>query len=177
MKRNLYILTLFSLGFAACEQIDELTKFEIDYDTSITIPSTTGLNLPLDILTPDVSSNAESSFAINDTRKDLVEEIRLKKLELTIREPKNADFSFLKSINIYIKAEGLPKEKIAWHDDVSANSGSKLSLETTGVDLKEYIKQDEFSLITEVVTDEALSTDYTIDAHTVFGVNAKILGI
>ncbi|MDF9798652.1 hypothetical protein OKW21_003915 [Catalinimonas alkaloidigena] len=177
MKRNVYSLILLFFVFTACEQVDELTKFNMDYDTSITIPSTTGLNLPLDIFTPDVKTNSESTFGVNDTRKDLVEEIRLKTLELTIQTPNDADFSFLKTIDIYIEAEGLPKEKIAWHEDVSSISGNMLALETTGIDLKEYIKQDEFSLITEVVTDEALSSDYTIDVHTIFGVNAKILGI
>jgi len=177
MKNSLIALLLLCVGIVACEKLDEFTQFKMDYDSSVVIPSSTGLNLPVDLFTPDVKTNSESKFAINDTRKDLIEEITLDELELTISSPDGEDFSFLKTIDIYIEAEGLPKEKIAWHDDVSSVVGSTLSLETAQVDLKEYIKKDEFTLMTEVVTDEALKSDHTIDIHTVFNVNAKILGI
>ena len=84
---RIYILLL---GFAvftftnSCKKIDELTKFEMDYNATVVIPSTSGLGLPFSVLTPSVTSNSEATFEVNDTRKDLIEEILLKKLELRI---------------------------------------------------------------------------------------------
>jgi hypothetical protein len=97
-------------------------------------------------------------------------------LDLTITSPSNADFSFLKSINVYISAEGLNEVKIAWKENVPSDV-TLLSLDVTGVDLKEYIKADKFSLRLNTETDELLASDHHIDVHSAFFVDAKILGI
>jgi len=49
-------------------------------------------------------------------------------------------------------------------------------LETTGTDLKEYIKADEFKLRVNTITDEVIATDHQIDINSVFFVDVKILG-
>ena len=117
----------------------------MEFNESVVIPSSTGINLPFNILTPDVETNSASTFSNNKTRKDLVDEIKLTKLELTIKSPTNADFSFLKSISVYISATGLPEAKIAYKDEVPANAGAVLTLDVSGVDLKEYIKADKMN--------------------------------
>ncbi len=173
-----YILFLLAVvALSGCEKVDKLTQFDMNYDSSVDIPSTVGINLPFNIYTPDITTNSESSFESNDTRKDLIEQINLKTMELTVSKPSGEDFSFLKSIEITIKADGLDDKKIAWKNDIPSNAGNKISLETTSDDLKEYIKKDNFKLDVETVTDEILTKDYTLDIHTVFFVDAKILGI
>ncbi|HFX18281.1 MAG TPA: hypothetical protein ENK64_04010 [Flavobacteriales bacterium] len=171
-------IVLFSLLFlvSACEKLDKLTQFNMEYNETITIPASAGIDLPFNIITPDVDTNSESTFEINDTRKDLIEKINLKTLDLTITSPPDADFSFLKSIKIYISAEGLPEVKIAWKDDIPANA-NKINLEVTDRDLKDYIKADKFKLRVETVTNELISQDHEIKVHAVFFVDAKILGI
>ena len=116
-----------------------------------------------------------STFEINDTRKDLVEEIILTKLALRLEQPEGADFSFLESINVFIKADGLSEIKIAWKENVNSED-AYVNLETTNKDIKEYIKKDEFSLRVNAVTDEFLTSDHHINIHSVFFVDAKILG-
>jgi hypothetical protein len=149
----------------------------MEYNESIVIPSTTGIALPIDLLTPDIESNSESTFAINDTRKDLVEKIVLTSLDLAITSPSGGDFSFLESISIFINAEGLQETRIAWFDEIPPSAGSALVLETSDTDLKEYIKKDNFSLKVNTVTDELISSDHHIEIQAVFFVDAKILGI
>ena len=175
--KNLIFLFVLAIAFSGCKKIDELTQFDMDYDSSVDIPATTGINLPFNIFTPDITTNSESTFESNDTRKDLVEKIVLKTLELTVSKPSGEDFSFLKSIKITIKADGLADKEIAWDNAVPSNAGNKISLETTSDNLDEYIKKDSFKLDVETVTDEVLTKDYTIDIHSVFFVDAKILGI
>lgn len=176
MKNVLFaLMAIIVLG--SCDKLDELTKFDIDYKSSVTIPSTTGIDLPFDVFTPDVETNSESEFEVNDTRKDLIEEIRLKQLVLKITSPEDSDFSFLESIAIYISAEDLEEVKIAEEVEVDPNTGNTLDVDVIDVDLKEYIKKDAFNLRLETVTDEVISRDHEIEVNSTFFVDAKILGL
>lgn len=156
---------------------DKLTQFDMEYDASVVIQSNTGVNLPFNVYSPDIETNSESTFEVNDTRKDLIEEVILKSLVLNITSPNNGDFSFLESVEIFISAEGLNEEKIAGKTNIPDNIGAELTLETTGIDIQEYIKADDFQLRLNTVTDEIITSDHHIDLHTVFFVDAKILGV
>ena len=176
-KIKIYSLIIFVLIPSSCKKVDKLTQFTMPYDASVTIKSTTGINLPFDLLTPDITTNSESTFSLNNTRADLVQQIKLTKLTLTVSSPANGDFSFLKSIAIYISAGGQSETKVAWYDNVPASPGKTIELQTTDTDLKDYIKQDSFTLRLSTVTDKLLTTDHTINIHTEFFVDAKILGV
>lgn len=166
-------ILLFSLS---CKKIDKLTQFELEYNETVIIESSFGINTPFNIYTPDIETNSESEFAINDTRKDLIEEIILKRLTLELISPNNADFSFLESINIYISTDSISEIKIAWKENINGNGISTLELETTDKDLKDYIKADNFSLRVNTVTDEVITVDHEININSIFDVDAKILG-
>lgn len=160
-----------------CDVIDELTKFNMEYNAAIEIKSTANLNLPFDVFTPDVETNSESEFEVNDTRKDLIEDIRLRKLELDITAPSDQDFSFLESVEVFISAEGLDEIKIAYIKQVPETIGNSLSLDVENIDIKEYIKKDKFNLRLNTVTDKVLTNDCSIAVKSIFFVDAKILGI
>lgn len=177
MKKQILILSCIILSFIGCEKIDEVTQFDMEFNETVVIPSTIGVNLPFNILTPNIETNSESTFAVNDTRKDLIEEITLKTLNLTLTSPSNADFSFLTSIIVYISAEDLPEIKVAWKDRIPDDIGNVLDLELSDVDLKEYIQKDEFDIRLNTTTNKLLLSDHSINLHSVFFVDAKILGI
>lgn len=176
MKNLLLIFATLLTLLVGCKKINKLTQFDMEYNETVTIPSSTGINLPFNLFTPDVKSNSESTFAVNDTRKDLIEEIKLTQLDLTLTSPSNGDFKFLKSIEIFISADGLSEVKVAWKENISSSIGKYLELETTETDLQEFIKKDNFTLRVSTVTDEVLTSDQHIDVHSVFFVDAKILG-
>lgn len=173
----LYVSALCCVILGGCDELDKLTQFNMNYETTYTVPSTAGIDLPLNLSTPDIATDSESKYENNNTSKDLVEEIFLKGLDLTITSPDDGDFNFLKSVTIYINAEGLSEEKIAWKEDIPNDNSINLSLETTDNDLKEFIKKDEFSLRVHTVTDEAIESDHDIKVESVFEVNAKVLGV
>lgn len=50
MKKYFLFFALVAL-FVSCDKLDELTKFEMDYDQRVVIPSSTGVDLPFDIFT------------------------------------------------------------------------------------------------------------------------------
>ena len=171
------ILSLLLLVCNSCKKIDQFTQFSMDFNNEIVIPSSTGISLPINLLTPELETNSESTFEVNDTRKDLIEEIRLTSLILTLNAPNNADFSFLESISVYMNAQDLPEVEIAWKDDVPDNAGNQISLNVSNEDFKEYIKKDEFSLRVNTITDEILTSDHQIDIASSFFIDAKILGL
>ena len=164
-------LLLFTLS---CEEANELTEFDIEYEESFTVPGTLGIDTPISIPTPEITTNYEEKFSGNDTKKDLVEKIYMKELTLSVQSPSGGDFSFLKSLTIYIIADG-DKTKIASRESISNDVGSTLEMETSEVDLKEYIFKDSFKLETEVTTDEMISEDHEINAAMVFTVDAELL--
>ena len=177
MLKNIGIAICLVVLCSSCDKLDELTKFDIAYNQRVTIPSSTGIDLPFDIITPEIETNSESKFEVNDTRKDLVEEIRLTELEMVIISPTEADFSFLNSVEVYISADGLEEILVASLDEVPDNAGNTILLNTADVDLKEYIKKDAFSLRLNTVTDELMSSNHEIDVNSTFFVDAKILGL
>ncbi len=179
MKTKGYFLVMVFLlaGLSSCKKIKEsLTEFDITYHNSATIAATVPLNVPFDIPLPSVTTNTEEEFENNNTHKDLAKEIHLKTLELTVTDPADGDFGFLRNIEIYISADGLREKKIAWKLNIPDNIGGTLELETTSEDLKEYLFADKFKLRVRVTTDRLITRDYDIDIKTVFHVKANIFG-
>lgn len=177
MKKYFLYLIALSFCFSGCKTIDKLTQFNMEFNEEVTLPSSMGIGLPFDILTPEVPTNSEYAFSENDTRKDLIEEIILTELVLTIKSPDDSDFSFLKSIEVFINADGLEEQKIAWANDVPDNQGASIKLETSGTNLEEYIKKDQFKLKVSTVTDEAFTPDHVVNVYSKFFVDAKIAGL
>lgn len=62
----------------------------------------------------------------------------------------------------------MDEAKIARKDNVQSNSAE--------VDLKEYIKEDKFSLRLNAETDELLASDHEIHVYSVLFVDSKVLG-
>ena len=174
--KKLALISVCLISLVSCKDLEKLTEFNMNYSSSVTIQKSTSLNLPA-LITPDMKTNSESEFAVNNTRKDMVEEIMLTGLDMTITSPDGQTFSFLKSIKVFIVAEDLPEIQVAYQEVVGSNADDKLSLETTGEDLKEYIIKDKFSLRVETVTDETLPQDTKIKIDSRFFVNARVLGL
>ena len=179
MKKVLLSYLVFSIivGFFGCKKIDKLTQFNIDFQDKIVIASTAGINTPFNIVTPDKETNSKLTFENNNTRADLIQEITLSKADMVLDIPKDKTFRFLKSIAIFIKAEGLPEIEIASKNDIPNTVGNQLILDVSGADFKEYIKKDKFDIRVNTVTDEVTSQDYEITLSTTYFVNAKVLGI
>ena len=168
------ILTVLLIGIIFTVSCKKLLTFEISDSTTTTIKNQLPFDTPLNIPTPDVTTNSESEFEQNDTKVELVKEIILKRLALTITSPDGKTFSFLKSIEIYISADGEDETKIAWNNDVQSNAES-IELETTTAALDKYVKKDKYKLRTTVVTRETLFEDVDIKIDFTFQVTADPL--
>lgn len=174
MNKLFFTLLILLISMSGCEKIDKLTQFDMGYKMTVVIPSSSGINLPFNIFSPDVETNSESTFAIYSTSKDLIEEVLLTKLKLTLNSPSNGNLDFIKTIEIFISADGLAEQKVAWKENVP--SGRSVELELTQQDLKEYIKKDEFKLRLNTVTNKFLTSEHTIEVDASFFVDASVLG-
>lgn len=175
-KSYLLLIATFFISLSSCEKLKDLTTFSINNTSSITIPASPLVtSSPISITTPGVESNTEQAFSNNNTKANLVEEAILESLTLEITSPSDQKFDFLNEIEIYIKAEGLNEVLLASRMDIPESIGSSLELETTGENLKEYIKKENFSIKTKVLTDKVLNNDVDIDVKMEFKIRAKVL--
>jgi len=158
-----------------CNKLNDLVNFKMSYTSEVTVPSSLGVNLPLDILTPPVSTDAESTFNSNNTNKKLVKEIYLENVDISVKAPEGRDLSFLSSLHVYINADGLDEKLLASAENVPDNVGNMLSLETSGENFKEYIIQDTYSLRVKAVTDKLISEDVELSVKSGFKVKAGLL--
>lgn len=179
MKISSSILFILLFTFSGCKLIDELTHFDIDYNFTFTLPALGGsVNLDnLNIESPDVVNDTESTFEINNTRKDLVERATLKKFNVTILEPTDANFTFLNKIEIFVKTDVLDAKLIAWKDNIPDDIGNYLELETTSSDLKKYLTSDAIRVRLKTTSSSPLTEDLLLDLKSTVEVDAKILGI
>ena len=133
MKKYLvFFLVIFTL--VSCKK--KLTQFHIDYNSTITVPSTFGQFVPFSLSTPEVTTNSEQEFEVNNTRKDHIESIFLKDLVLTITSPNNEDFSFLNKIEVFISSPLHTEQKVASKSSISNSVGAQLVCDVENVDLQ-----------------------------------------
>jgi len=178
MKHSSSILFILIFTFIGCKLIDELTHFDMDYNYTFTLPAYGGINLDnLNIESNDVENDTESTFEINDTRKDLIESATLKKFDVTIIEPVDADFSFINKVEIFVRTEVLPEKLIAWKDNISDTVGNNLKLETISSNLRKYLISDAIKVRLKTTSSEPLKEDLLLDLQSAVEVDAKILGI
>ncbi|MBI1184367.1 hypothetical protein GC194_08855 [bacterium] len=176
-----YITSIFTIGLlifsGSCgDKLHKYTQFTIDYSSSFVVPSNSGLSLPLDFYTPETETNSEQEFAVNNTRKDLLEKVNVKSIKLKITSPDGQTFGFLNDVYIYLKADGLDEVLVAQRENIPSDVGSTLDLNVMDQDLQEYIKKDKFTLRAKTITDKVTNRDVAIQINTQFFVDAKVLG-
>lgn len=179
MRKYVPVILLFVaiLAYPGCKALEKLTQFYMSYDSGISVPSTLGIDTPFNIPTPAITTNSESTFAVNNTHKDLIDVINLTELRLTITDPATQTFDFLKDIEIYMSAGNLPEIKIASVYNIPKTGLTSLQLETVTDNLKDYIVQDSIQLRAKVTTRQLIAHDTQIAVHCRFWVDAKILGL
>jgi hypothetical protein len=175
MRINLLLTFIILIFTLSCKKIGELTTFNIHNSTNFTVSSAIGINTPFNIPVNNIKTSSNQAFKNNNTRVDLVKDVKLTKLDLAITSPQNASFGNLKSISIYLKAEGLPEKLIAFKDNISNDQGSNLSLETTDERLDDYIKKEAYNLRTEVVMRSIYGSDVDVKADMTFRVTANLI--
>lgn len=169
--KSIILITFLSLSLFSCNVVDKLLTFTISNQTSFKISTGFPLNLATEIITPDVTTNSSSEFKNNNTKSDLVKDVKLKELKLTITDPSDKTFTFLKSIRLYISTDGTDEIELAYSDDINATSNS-IELACTSQKLDKYIKAPSYKIRTKAVIKETITKDVTVKCDMKYKVTA-----
>ena len=172
MYRHICVVALVLLQ--GCNDMSDLLSFQLSDTTSFTIQSTSPLSLPFEVATPDVTTNSTQRFQNHNTKAELIRDVKLKEVALTITEPADKTFSFLKSIHIYISTDDLEEIELAFLEDIETTS-NHIVLAPVEHKLDQYIKSRSYKLRTEVVTRETFTQDIEVKADITFSVMADPL--
>lgn len=175
MKKYLFFsaFVIIALFFVSCN--NGKVTFYINDTAKTTIKSTYNINVPFNIPVGSISSNNTNEYQNNNTAPDLIESVSLEKLDLTITNPANEDFSFLKSIHIYIKkSDDSDKKEIAYMDDINSSAQS-ISLTCTKENLVTYLRDSTYKLDTKYTIREVPGHDIDLRIDLKFKVVASIL--
>ena len=175
MKTTFLTLSLLlSFAMVSCDVLDKLLTFEVHDQSSFSINNGLPFNSPFDAPTPDVTTNSTSEFENNNTNVNLVKDVKLKQLKLTITNPSDKTFSFLKAIHIYISTDGNDEIELAYLDNINVATNT-LNLTCTSAKLDKYIKADSYKLRTQVTTKETLMQKVDVQSDMTFRVTADPL--
>lgn len=165
------VLAILALFIVSCNEVDKLLTFNISNQTTFKINSGLPFNSPFEVATPDVTTNSTSEFKNNNTNVNLVKDVKLQELKLSITNPTDKTFSFLKSIHMYISTSADDEIELAFLDDINSTANS-INLTCTSQKLDKYVKASSYKIRTKVVTKETLTQETTIKADMKFRVTA-----
>jgi hypothetical protein len=63
--KNIYVLSVIfflASGIVGCDTLNRLTQFNMTINSEWVFQSTLNLNLPIDLIVPDIETNASSTF-------------------------------------------------------------------------------------------------------------------
>jgi hypothetical protein len=157
--------------FTGCNDVEDLLTFHFSDRTQIRIQSASPLNLPVEIATPAITSSSHQQFENNNTKAELVRDVKLEQLKLTLVSPSGKTFSFLENIRIFISTDESDEIELASLDNITSSTGI-LELTPTIEKLDVYAKSSSYNLRTEVTTDETLTEDVDVQVDLKFRVTA-----
>jgi hypothetical protein len=169
--KKIAAITILCLLIVSCSVINSLLTFTVSNQTSFTVASDFPLNSPNEIFTPDVTTNSSSDFENNNTKANLVKDVKLDELRLTITDPTDKTFSFLKSIHIFISTNDNDEIELAYLDNINSTLNN-INLICTSEKLDKYIKASSYKLRVKATTNETLTKDITIRTDMKFKVTA-----
>ncbi len=171
---GIIFLGLSLLLISSCKKtkdnINEATEFDINYSTTLPIPSTSvSVNVPADFTTPEISTESSSRFATEKTTKELVDEIKMTKFDISTS---SGNLNFLKSLTIYIKSSGLADVAVATKTTIPQGV-TAFSTDLSDANIKNYIFNDKIQFKVTVVVNTGLSSNQDLKMDQTVHVKGK----
>ena len=160
-----------TLAIISCSVVDKLLTFTISNTATIKIESGLPIGGVFEIVTPDITTNSSKEFENNNTKANLVKDVKLNSLNLTITDPSGKSFSFLKSVRLYISTDASDEMELAYLEDINTTSNT-ITLIPNTIKLDKYIKPSSYTIRTSAVLKETVTKDITIAANMKFKVTA-----
>ena len=175
MKKILTLALVF-LGAAAigCKAIDKLLTFYVEDTENIQIAASFPVGVAAPLSPVAVPTQSKQTFQNNNTRADLVKDVSLNQLTLTIADPTSENFDFLRSIEIYISTNASDQILLASLGAIPTGVQS-ITLTPTNARLDAYLKADSYTLTTKAAIAKPITRAVTIRSVSRFKVTADPL--
>ena len=171
---SFYILIAF-VFISSCDISDHIA-FDLNYNKEVTIPSIVGVNIPINLPTPPITTDINNKLSSKNSKKELISRAYLKELIIKSKDPSDQELGVIKNIEIFLKADKLDEVKIADKLNIPKNIGTKLELNIYDeIDIAKYIKKDTFNLRVRFTARKVVLHKIKIDINSVFKVYANIL--
>jgi hypothetical protein len=168
------VLLLSLMTVSGCKEKAIYKNFETNYSFKVTVPANSLLGTALLPAAFEEESNSEQQYSLNDTRKDLIEEVFVQSFLLEVVSPSTEDLSFLNSARFHIDSDGLAEMLVAEKDPVPNDVGQDLLFDVMAVNLAPYLRADAFNIRSQFVTDESRNNNITLRGSIRFAVKAKV---
>lgn len=176
MKKYIYLLPFFALFFIGCE--NGSVTFNVNDSSNSTIEGQLPISLPFHLPIIPITSSNTTEYENNNTAPDLIKQVVLEDLTVTITNPSNEDFSFLEGISISILYSDQSDDEdgvvIAYLENINS-SDRIIHLTPSGANLVPFLKEDSYKLKTEATVKEILMYDVDIKIDLKFKITADLL--
>jgi hypothetical protein len=173
--KYIYFAITVAICFICCEKFNKSTQFHIIYPERVSVSENLEMNVPVDLIIPNIETNHDFYFSANNTNFDLAQSIHYESIVFNVISPDGADFSFLKSVEVFLNVDGLPEIKVASIDEVPEAVSGTFGIDGLENNIKEYLAKDKFSLRVVITTDMLLTQKYSISILQFFLVDALVL--
>ena len=160
MKRFTLFICLISL-FASCKKTKDDVKelldipFSFSMKNDFTLPGIGGevtvKDTAISIKSPYVTNTIPDEFKKNNANIEKIKSISIEGVELTIKTPAGQTFAFMKSVEIYLGADGIGETLVASKSGINTISPAPttLSLDTKGANIAPYVKNPTYYIRTK----------------------------
>lgn len=184
MKKIISICIVLCITFfgISCkkEEADKLTEFDINYSSTLTMPSTSITvssssitPTTVEFTTPNIATEQSTKFSAEKTAQNLIDQIKVTKFDISVTGT-GANLDFLKSLTIYVNASGAGEQIIATKTNIPTGLTS-LSLDLQDVNIKNFIFQENIQFKVLAVFDATASTDQVLKLDETVHVKATLL--
>lgn len=170
-KITILTMAILCLFAVSCSEVDKLLTFSISDEVTFQIENGLPFDSPFEVATPDITTNSSAEFKNNNTNTDLVKDVKIQELKLSILSPAGKTFSFLKSVHMYISTTADDEIELAFLDNINS-SANTINLTCTSQKLDKYIKASSYKIRTKVITRETVTQDIEVKANMKFKVTA-----
>lgn len=159
------LMSVLILGATACKKKIETIPIDLNFTNPFPTPEITTTDSLIIFETFRFPTAIDETLKSQNTSKDLLQDAFLEQMQMDIVFPADVNFNFLRQIEVFMVADGLPEKLNASLFNVPRNVRS-IQLVPSGKSMHEYLKKSEVSLIIKMILNEPLSQGNIINIKT-----------
>jgi hypothetical protein len=161
-KVSVILIALVLTTVYSCNKLKHV-KFTVPFTAKLTIPKSDVVNTTHTVFSDTVETNIATISSDNKTSTELIRSVKFEEVVLSITEPANQTFDFVKELHIYIWTPGQPEAEVSFKTEMS-ETGRDLKLDINDREFKKYFVTDWFRIKATAYTTKPILQDIKIDA-------------